>query len=152
MKYRPVKQRRRLRPRWDHLLFPLLSPSLPLSSSVFVATIATEFIPLLPSPLSSSSPKLGRSHPFALLLPLFHSRPSILDPPLLRSLLWGGFRSDDFNLSSGRKRSGTRSEGVTLTLPFFIFSSPSFYSPLFLFLFSHRCLRLEARRRRRRGG
>lgn len=147
MKYRPVKQRRRLRPRWDHLLFPLLSPSL------FVCLCRDDrdgIYPSSPLPVVQLVPKARPLSPLrtsSSLIPL----PSI-HPPLLRSLLWGGFRSDDFNLSSGRKRSGTRSKGVTLTLPFFIFSSPSFYSPLFLFLFSHRCLRLEARRRRRRGG
>lgn len=149
MKYRPVKQRRRLRPRWDHLLFPLLSPflSLRLSLSRRSRRNLSLFSPPRCPARPQSSAALTPSHFF---FP-YSTRSSILDPPLLRSLLWGGFRSDDFNLSSGRKRSGTRSEGVTLTLPFFIFSSPPFYSPLFLFS-PRRCLRLEARRRRRRGG
>lgn len=148
MKYRPVKQRRRLRPRWDHLLFPLLSPflSLRLSLSRRSRRNLSLFSPPRCPARPQSSAALTPSHFFFPYSTPVHPSSSPPLPPL------GGFRSDDFNLSSGRKRSGTRSKGVTLTLPFFIFSSPSFYSPLFLFLFSHRCLRLEARRRRRRGG
>lgn len=110
------------------ILPPLLSLPLPLFPSLSRRNLSV--LPPLSFPLSSLFPKLGRSHFFSPYSTPVHpfSSPPFADlsfPPTDERSKRGTSvefsRSDDFNLSSGRKRSGTRSKGVSLSLFFLYF-------------------------------
>lgn len=119
------------------ILPPLLSLPLPLFPSLSRRNLSV--LPPLSFPLSSLFPKLGRSRFFSPYSTLVHpfSSPPFADlsfPPTDERSKRGTSvefsRSDDFNLSSGRKRSGTRSKGVSLSL-LSLLSSPRYSPPLF---------------------
>lgn len=117
MKYRPVRQHRQLRPRWDHAC----------SST---ASSLWSRAPFLSRPKPGSHPRLPALS-LALLLGQLHPSPSVTGfvsfPRIPRSFprfffhscrlapssrTWISVelsRSDDFNLSTGRKKSGTHS-------------------------------------------
>lgn len=104
MKYRPVKQRRRLRPRWDHLLFSLLfSLSLSLSFPLCRDGIYPSSL-LSPSrcPACSQSSAALTSSPL-IPLPSTHS-------PLLHSPIF------PFHRPTNVPRGGPRSSFPALTI------------------------------------
>lgn len=104
MKYRPVKQRRRLRPRWDHLLFSLLfSLSLSLSFPLCRDGIypSSLFSPSRCPACSQSSAALASSP----LIPLSSTHSPLLHSPIF-----------PFHRPTNVPRGGPRSSFPALTI------------------------------------
>lgn len=138
MKYRPVKQRRRLRPRWDHLLFSLLfSLSLSLSFPLCRDGIYPSSL-LSPSrcPACSQSSAALTSSP---LIPLPSTHSPLLHSPIFpfhrpTNVPRGGPRSSFPALTisicraEGRGAELVRRASLSLLS---LFSSPRYSPPLF---------------------